>query len=253
MRCNGWLRIRGWKNTRRDCVISPLPVTHCSISTLRCPAAPKRQARPATARVRVATLLEGAQLHLAQDLPSIESVRGSLAFDGGRLQRSTLTGRWLGGPVTLRVSERRDERGTALVIQAQGLLDAQQLVALTGFGSLPEVAGETPWSGELTYQPQEAARPARWQLDADASLIGVSSRLPEPLAKAVVTAVPLRVEASGSGSAAEVAISLGNRLRSRLALVRAPSGEPARRIRSGAWSGAPSISAAPRHSCPASP
>ena len=176
------------------------------------------------ARVRVATLLEGAQLQLTQDFPPIESVRGSLAFDAGKLQRSTLTGRWLGGPVTLKVSERRERRSVALAIQAQGLLDARQLVALTGFDPLPEVTGETPWSGELDYQPEEGTRPARWQLDADASLIGVSSRLPEPLGKAVVTAVPLRVEASGSGVEALVGITLGNRLRSQLALARAPQG-----------------------------
>lgn len=175
-------------------------------------------------RVRVATMLEGAQLHLTRDLPSIQAVRGSLAFEGGKLQRSTLTGRWLGGPVTLRVSERRERRSTALTIQAQGLLDAQQLVALTGFDPLPEVEGETPWTGELSYQPEEGKRPARWRLDADASLVGVSSQLPEPLAKAVVTAVPLRVEASGSGGEAEVGIALGNRLRSQLALEREPQG-----------------------------
>ena len=170
--------------------------------------------------MRVATLLDNAQLHLTRDMPPIESVRGSLGFDSGKLQRSTLTGQWLGGSVTLRVSELRDRTRTGLFIQAQGLLDAQKLVALAGFEPLTEVAGETPWSGELSYQPQESGRPARWRLDADASLVGVSSRLPEPLSKAVVTAVPLRVEASGSGVEAEVGITLGNRLRSQLALSR---------------------------------
>jgi uncharacterized protein YhdP len=172
-------------------------------------------------KVRVTALLDGARLHLAEDLPAIQSVRGSLAFDSGRLQRSTLTGKWLGGPVALRISERRDRRGTALAVQAQGLLEARQLVALANLSPMPEVSGETPWSGELAYQSSDGARPAQWQLDADASLIGVSSKLPDPLGKSVVTAVPLRVQASGSGDAAQVDISLGNRLRSRLALARA--------------------------------
>jgi uncharacterized protein YhdP len=171
-------------------------------------------------RVRVAALLDSAELQLTQDLPPIEGVRGSLGFDAGKLQRSTLTGRWLGGPVTLRVSERREQNVSLLSIQAQGLLDARQLVALAGFDPLPEVEGETPWSGELSYQPEDSGRAARWQLDADASMVGVSSRLPEPFAKAVVTAVPLRVDATGTGIEAEVNITLGNRLRSQLALSR---------------------------------
>ena len=193
---------------------------------------------PPAAHVRVAALLDGARLHLTRDLPAIESVRGSLAFDAGKLQKSTLTGRWLGGPVTLRVNEKRERKAVGLSIQAQGLLDAQQLVALTGFDPLPEVSGETPWSGELSYLPEESTSTARWQLDADASLIGVGSKLPEPLGKAVVTAVPLRVEASGSGIEAQMDITLGNRLRSQLALVRAPQGkdpaQPRWRVERGA-------------------
>jgi uncharacterized protein YhdP len=181
---------------------------------------PSRNAA-ADPKVRVTALLDGARLHLAQDLPAIQSVRGSLAFDSGRLQRSTLTGQWLGGPVALRISERRDRRGTALAVQAQGLLEARQLVALINLSPMPEVSGETPWNGELVYQPPDGGRPAQWQLDADASLIGVSSRLPDPLGKSVVTAVPLRVQAAGAGDEAEVAVSLGNRLKSRLALARA--------------------------------
>ena len=176
------------------------------------------------AAVRVAVLLDGAGLRLTEDLPPIQSVRGSLAFDKGRLQRSTLTASWLGGPLTLRVSERRERGASTLAIQAQGLLDAQELIALTGFDPLPEVTGQTPWSGGFTYQPEAAGHPARWQLKADASLVGVGSRLPEPLAKSVVTSLPLRVQASGSGAEAEMRISLADRLRSQLALVRVPQG-----------------------------
>jgi uncharacterized protein YhdP len=172
--------------------------------------------------VRVALLLSDAQLQLAEDLPAIESIRGSLAFERSRLQRSTLTGSWLGGPLTLRLAERHERRATTLDIQAQGLLDAHALVALTGFDPLPEVSGQTPWAGTLAYQLESPGHPAHWQLQAEASLVGVSSRLPEPLSKTVVMSLPLHVEASGTDTQASVRVNLGDRLHSNLALVRAP-------------------------------
>lgn len=170
--------------------------------------------------VHAVVLLEGAQLQLAENLPSIQSVRGSLAFDKSRLQRSTLTGKWLGGPLTLRISERRERRAGVLAIQAQGFLDARELVALTGFAPLPEVTGHTSWSGEFAYRTQMPEHAAGWQLQAEANLVGIGSRLPEPLAKTVVTPFPLHVEASGSGNEAQVRVNLADRLRSQLALVR---------------------------------
>src|SRR5256885_6974954 len=42
--------------------------------------------------------------------------RGTLAFTAGHLQPSTLTGQWLGGPVSLGVAERREPDVTALAI-----------------------------------------------------------------------------------------------------------------------------------------
>jgi uncharacterized protein YhdP len=166
--------------------------------------------------LRAAVVFENSKLELAEGLPPIQAVRGSLAFDKMRLQRSTLTASWLGGPVTLRIAEGRERRSTALAVQAQGLLDAQQLIALAGFEPLAEVAGQTPWNGEFAYQP------AGWSLEAEASLIGVGSRLPEPLAKAVVMPLPLRIGASGSGAAADLRVNLADRMRSHLVLVRVP-------------------------------
>jgi len=69
-------------------------------------------------RVRVTALLDGVQLRPVAGLPPIGTLRGTLGFTAGHLQPSTLTGQWLGGPVTLGVGERSEPGVTALAIGA---------------------------------------------------------------------------------------------------------------------------------------
>jgi uncharacterized protein YhdP len=167
-------------------------------------------------RARISASLEGVQFTLAPELPPIESMRGVIAYEGGRLQRSTLTATWLGGPLTLRLAERRDR--SSLAVQAQGFVDAQKLVALSEIRQLPEVRGEASWSGDFSYTPPTDTAPARWQGRADSSLVGVASELPAPLAKASATPLPLHVEITGIGDESELRATLSDRLRAALAL-----------------------------------
>jgi len=167
---------------------------------------------------RVVAMLEGVTFQLAPELPPVESMRGSLAFDGGRLQRSMLSATWLGGPLALRLSERRDRRGAALAVEVQGFVDAGKLVALSQIRQLPEVTGETPWSGEFLYTAPSGSEPGRWQGRADSNLIGVSSVLPAPLAKNAAASLPLHIEMTGSGDTSELRASLAERVRTAFAL-----------------------------------
>ncbi|MEJ1965813.1 MAG: AsmA-like C-terminal region-containing protein [Gammaproteobacteria bacterium] len=177
-------------------------------------------AEPASplARARISAALEGVQFRLAPDLPPVESVRGVLAYDSGHLQRSTLSATWLGGPLTLKIGERRDRKGSPLVVQAQGFVDARKLVALSQIRHLAEVSGETSWNGEFAYIPPDDTAPARWQGRADSTLVGVASELPAPLAKAAGTVLPLHIEITGTGDASELRANLADRLRAAFAL-----------------------------------
>ncbi len=168
------------------------------------------------AKTHIAAALEGVELQLTPELPPVKSLRGSLAFDSGRLQRSTLTASWLGGPLTLKVAERRHPRGMA--IQVQGFVDARKLVALSQLRDLPGVGGTTPWSGEFRYAPPSDAEPSQWQGHVDSTLVGIFSTLPAPLSKLADASIPLHVEISGAGDVAEVRASLAERLRSRFTL-----------------------------------
>ncbi|HEY8510021.1 MAG TPA: DUF3971 domain-containing protein, partial [Steroidobacteraceae bacterium] len=173
-----------------------------------------------TPRVRFAALLNRAQLQLAPELPALESVSGTLAFDDGRMQRSTLTGSWFGGPVTMRVSERRQQQTTALAIEARGMLDARQLTQLAQIQELSELSGQSPWTGQLIYQLPGESAPPRIDARLEASLAGVASRLPEPLAKAAGTEMPLHLEVIGTDALATLRISLADRLRAAFRLER---------------------------------
>lgn len=167
---------------------------------------------------RISTVLEGVQFRLAPDLPAVESLRGAVTYDAGRLQRSTLSATWLGGPLTLRIAERRDRRGSAIAVQAQGFVDARKLVALSQIRPLADISGETAWSGDFAYTPPNGETPARWVGRADSALIGVTSDLPAPLAKTAGAPLPLHLEISGTGNSSELRANLADRLRAAVAL-----------------------------------
>ncbi|MGH8324215.1 MAG: DUF3971 domain-containing protein, partial [Steroidobacteraceae bacterium] len=175
-------------------------------------------------RAHVTAVLEGARLQAVAGIPPIDAVRGTLVFDAGYLRRSTLTGTWLGGPVTLNVGERREHGALLLAIQGHGVLDARQLALAATAGTVIDATltptGHAEWSGELSYLAGTDSEPAQWRVRADSSLIGIASHLPEPLAKVGGAAVPLHVEARGTVAAAQLRLSLGDRLRGLLSLRR---------------------------------
>jgi uncharacterized protein YhdP len=173
---------------------------------------------PPKARTHIAAMLEGVQLKLTNELPPIDGLRGALALDSGHLQRSTLSAMWLGSPLTLKVGERRDRRGSVIAVQAQGFVDARKLVALSQLHDLPEISGETSWSGEFLYTAASDVQPVRWQGRADSNLIGITSDLPAPFGKLLEATLPLHIEISGTPDASEVRANLGERVRSAFAL-----------------------------------
>ena len=174
--------------------------------------------------MRMTATLNGARFEAVAGMPPMESLRGTLVFDSGDLRRTTLTGTWLGGPVTLTVGERRDHGSPVLSIQGRGMLDARHLALAATAGTVIDQSlaptGTAPWSGELTYLAADEARPAQWHVKADSSLVGITSHLPEPLAKATAAAVPLHVDVQGGAEAAELRLRLGDRLHSLLSLRR---------------------------------
>jgi uncharacterized protein YhdP len=166
--------------------------------------------RAAPARVRVTAVLDGTRLRPVAGVPPIQLQHGTLAFADGRLQRSSLTGQWLGGPVSLGVSEPRERGTTSLAISARGLLDARQaLLAVGGNEADATLAGNAEWTAQISIPAQTERAPKRWNLPADSSLVGVASHLPEPFAKPADAAVPLHIELTGGDTSAQLRVALG--------------------------------------------
>jgi uncharacterized protein YhdP len=184
-------------------------------------AAPSPSPSPSTLRVRVAATLDDARLGVLPGLPPIESLRGSLVASGGHLQRSTLSGEWLGGPVSLAVGEHSEQGLGVLTISGRGSIDAHE--AVQAAGADPEearLAGGAEWSAQLAFFPDPQEPLTRWRLHADSGLIGVSSRLPEPFAKTPGTPLSLHLDAQGGGESGRLRVSLGDRMQAAAALVR---------------------------------
>lgn len=170
-------------------------------------------------RSRISALLNGVELRAVAGLPAVEALRGTLAFADGRLQPSQLTGRWLGGPVTLGVGERREAGNTALAIFGRGLADAREALRAAGAKD-DRLDGYAEWSALLSFLPGSDGASARWRLRADSNLSGVTSRLPEPFAKAQSWPLPLHVEVQAGTDTGQLRLSLGERLRAVAALNR---------------------------------
>jgi uncharacterized protein YhdP len=172
-------------------------------------------------RLRITAVLDGGELRPLAGLPPIGGLRGTLVFAAGQLQRSTLSGEWLGGPVSLGLTERREREGSVLTLSAHGSMGARQAVQAAG-GNLTQVplSGTAEWNAQLTYLPRADAARDRWLLRADSNLVGLASRLPEPFAKPSSTPLPLRVELQAAGEAGELRIGLAERLTALAALTR---------------------------------
>lgn len=196
---------------------------------------------------RLSARVDGAQLRPVAGLPAIDALRGTLTLADGHLQRSMLTGQWLGGPIALGVAERREHGAAAVAISAKGTLDVREAVAAaTGLpAAVTPLEGNAEWSADLRLVPgANGARPG-WRARADTTLAGVTSGLPEPLAKAAGSALPLHVELLGTEDAGELRVVLGERLRGLAAVSRRG---PLWRIERGAVSfaaGAPALPPAP--------
>jgi uncharacterized protein YhdP len=169
-------------------------------------------------QLRVAALLEDGEWHAVAGMPPLSALHGTLAFADGALQRSTLSGQWLGGAVSLIVQERGAH---GLAVAARGVMSARQtLEAARANLEAARLTGSTEWSALLEVVPEPGAQRTHWQLRADSRLVGISSRLPEPFAKASGVALPLHLELTGSADAAALRVALGERLQAAAQLAR---------------------------------
>lgn len=143
---------------------------------------------------RVTAQLTNASLPLADDLPPVEKLAGTVRYSSGQLRGLALSGTWLGGPIQFE-SRRVTTRGN-LNVGISGVADAAPLLRLLG---QPETSGRI--NGQLSWTGSAQRQADGWQLALASNLAGVESRLPEPFAKSRARALPvsaqLRIDAKG--------------------------------------------------------
>jgi hypothetical protein len=138
---------------------------------------------------RVTARVSGASVTLAEGLPPLEQLTGTIRYSAQQLRGLALRGSWLGGPVEIE-SRRASVRGMpALAIS--GVADAEPLLGLLGGAdAASRVGGQFSWTG--TAQP--ANEPGAWQVSLNSTLAGIESHLPQPFDKSRARNMPVRVE-----------------------------------------------------------
>lgn len=138
---------------------------------------------------RVTARVTGASISLADGLPPLENLSGTIRYSAQQVRGVDMRGSWLGGPVEIE-SRRGATRGMpALAIS--GVADAEPLLGLLGGAEAAgQVSGQFAWNG--TLQPGSDA--GAWQVSLNSTLAGVESRLPAPFDKIRARNIPVSAE-----------------------------------------------------------
>jgi len=165
-------------------------------------------------QVQLGSPLAATQLRLRPDLPAFAQLRGAIDYSERSLQLKGLQARFLGGELRLSGGTRAD--GGRLQIEAEGQATAEGLRAAGR--EWPALAGLAPHlSGQADYQLRLAFDGATPELELRSSLVGMESKLPEPMRKGAEQSWPLllRVQPQAQGREAW-GLSLGSSLRALL-------------------------------------
>ncbi|HKU88480.1 MAG TPA: hypothetical protein VJP84_01715 [Steroidobacteraceae bacterium] len=138
---------------------------------------------------RVTARLSGATVALAEGLPPLEDLGGTLRYSAQQVRGLALRGNWLGGPVEIE-SRRTGARGMP-TLAISGVADAEPLLGLLGGAEAAgEISGQFAWTGTLQPAGDEGA----WQVSLNSTLAGVESRLPAPFDKVRARNIPVSAE-----------------------------------------------------------
>ena len=127
----------------------------------------------APARVRGSYRIDDNLLDLGAHVPLLQRVQGELTFSNETLQAKNVTAQILGGPAQLTL---RNEGG-ALLIHADGTLDAGSLLATYRYPLLYRLRGQTAWLAEVSVRDKLA------DVKVSSDLLGLTSDLPRPFNK----------------------------------------------------------------------
>ena len=159
--------------------------------------------RPQESRVQGDFRFQNNQLELLPALPPLTQVDGGLSITESAISAQEITGRVFGGPLKVSVRSQPDR----VVVRAAGTANVAELgkhFAVPGRGML---AGSAAWKADIAVRRRNA------DFVVESDLVGIASRLPEPLAKEAMTPVALRVERVAANSGEQFSVVLGKVVR----------------------------------------
>jgi len=138
---------------------------------------------------RVTARLSGATVALAEGLPPLENLSGTIRYSAQQVRGLAMRGSWLGGPVE--IESRRTGSRAMPALAISGVADAEPLLGLLGGAeAASRVSGQFAWSGIL----QPTNEPGAWQVSLNSTLAGLESHLPPPFDKARARNLPVNAE-----------------------------------------------------------
>jgi uncharacterized protein YhdP len=122
----------------------------------------------------------------ARGVPELTSVQGAIRFADGRLVRSQLAARWLGGDVDISLpAQSAAVTSRPVPISLRGTARADALPGLFAMQADSHLAGAITYTATLTPLDER-----RTKLVVDSSLTGLESSLPVPFEKRAARALP---------------------------------------------------------------
>lgn len=141
-------------------------------------------------KIDVTAHLANATVTMRDVAVPVQSLTGELTVKNTLIAAANLQGRWLGGPLTVKIEQ---QSATAAQLEAQGRAESGELQRLFALPSMVKLSGATDWhmSMPIASGDTEAARRRNIKIDSDLRGLGVG--LPEPVGKGLADARSLQV------------------------------------------------------------
>lgn len=135
-------------------------------------------------RVQGEFRLQNNQVQLFDGMPPVTQVNGRLLLTESSITSPEISGRVFGGPVRVGIKSLADK----VAVQVAGSSNVAELTKHFGLPLGERLSGSAAWKSTIDI------RHGKTDLMVESDLVGVDSRLPEPLAKAAASPLALRFE-----------------------------------------------------------
>jgi uncharacterized protein (TIGR02099 family) len=157
--------------------------------------------RPLETRLRGDYQFKNNQMQLFDGMPPLSNVNGKLTLSEATISASNVNGQAFGGPFKVNIRS-RDGR---VAVAANGTANVAELGKQFSLAAGDRLTGSAAWKSDINIYRGNA------DVVVESDLVGISSRLPAPLAKNALSPLPLRVERTAAdGGRQQFRMTLGS-------------------------------------------